>query len=452
MIIVNFDENLTTDLILKNSTNIDFKELEPMIVKGGYGFEDYSCGDTCSSGRNHNRIELSDKMTTIELNEINSNILSDTSILDIEKPEINLSGYDYEDCMCNGVRCTCGQELGSNDGGNEGGGNDDDNNNDDDKNKDVVKKSSNNGTKNSSNDNDTVNKTKAKSSNDDTSVKTDNDKVTAQIVDGEINAKSEILDNMSTDSIIVHDLNNIVIDNLILGQPDINIPLIALRISVIILIGLWIEVWNAWGALRIKNKSSFGWKKDYNKSGPKFLDAVAPRARDTVPSQLRWADAPVSWGLYFQDAASPSFEGIVDLHNRIMFYLVVILFGVSWVLLSVISNFNNSNNKLVYRHLNHGKFVPIQKYSKFKNNILKIKGYSSLRFYTTLCDNSLNKNEINYVQVYHDAYNRRKNILEENKGKSGIYMIANKLTNDIYIGQSVDISKRFRKYFNLSYI
>jgi hypothetical protein len=103
----------------------------------------------------------------------------------------------------------------------------------------------------------------------------------------------------------------------------------------------------------------------------------------------------------------------------------------------VISNFNNSNNKLVYRHLNHGKFVPIQKYSKFKNNILKIKGYSSLRFYTTLCDNSLNKNEINYVQVYHDAYNRRKNILEENKGKSGIYMIANKLTNDIYILDSL---------------
>jgi cytochrome c oxidase subunit 2 len=34
-------------------------------------------------------------------------------------------------------------------------------------------------------------------------------------------------------------------------------------------------------------------------------------------------------GLYFQDGASPSFEGIVDLHNRIMFYLVIILFGVT---------------------------------------------------------------------------------------------------------------------------
>ena len=45
-----------------------------------------------------------------------------------------------------------------------------------------------------------------------------------------------------------------------------------------------------------------------------------------------------------------------------------------------------------------------------------------------------------------------KNILEENKGKSGIYMLTKKLTNDIYIGQSIDISKRFINYFNLSYI
>ena len=31
-------------------------------------------------------------------------------------------------------------------------------------------------------------------------------------------------------------------------------------------------------------------------------------------------------------------------------------------------------------------------------------------------------------------------------------MLTNKLTNDIYIGQSKDISKRFKNYFNLSYI
>ena len=161
------------------------------------------------------------------------------------------------------------------------------------------------------------------------------------------------------------------------------------------------------------------------------------------------SDVPLAWGLYFQDGATPSFEGIVDLHNRIMFYLVVILFGVSWVMLSIMWNFNKSENKLVYRYLNHGKFVPIQKYLKFKCVLSKV----FIRTYTTLPNKTFHnsiKNDI--VKFYEDAFNMRKNILKENKGKSGIYMLTNKLTSDIYIGQSKDISKRFMNYFNLSYL
>jgi group I intron endonuclease len=179
---------------------------------------------------------------------------------------------------------------------------------------------------------------------------------------------------------------------------------------------------------------------DTNK-GNKLLNTLTKRA-----------DVPLAWGLYFQDGASPSFEGIVDLHNRIMFYLVVILFGVTWIMISIMWNFNKSQNKLVYRYLNHGKHVPIQKCSKFNNIIIKSKIYIPLRSYTTLSGNPLVNNEINQVKVYKDAYDMRKDILKENKGKSGIYMITNKLTNDIYIGQSADLSKRFKNYFNLSYI
>ena len=73
----------------------------------------------------------------------------------------------------------------------------------------------------------------------------------------------------------------------------------------------------------------------------------------------RHADVPLAWGLYFQDGASPSFEGIVELHNRIMFYLVLILFGVSWVLVSIMINFNKSQNPLVYRYLNHGTLIEL---------------------------------------------------------------------------------------------
>jgi hypothetical protein len=39
-------------------------------------------------------------------------------------------------------------------------------------------------------------------------------------------------------------------------------------------------------------------------------------------------DAPTPWQIGFQDGASPGFEGIVTLHDSIMFYLI-------WILVSV---------------------------------------------------------------------------------------------------------------------
>jgi len=163
-----------------------------------------------------------------------------------------------------------------------------------------------------------------------------------------------------------------------------------------------------------------------------FKNKIYKDLTKSVEKKVRYSDVPLAWGLYFQDGASPSFEGIVDLHNRIMFYLVVILFGVSWVMISIVWNFNKSRNKLVYRYLNHGKNVPIQKCSKFDNIILKSKIYISWRSYTTLSGNPLENNDINQVKVYEDVYDMRKDILKENKGKSGIYMLTTKLTNDTY--------------------
>ena len=40
-------------------------------------------------------------------------------------------------------------------------------------------------------------------------------------------------------------------------------------------------------------------------------------------------DAPRPWGVYFQDSASPQMEALVELHDNIMFYLVIILLGVA---------------------------------------------------------------------------------------------------------------------------
>ena len=54
--------------------------------------------------------------------------------------------------------------------------------------------------------------------------------------------------------------------------------------------------------------------------------------------------------------------------------------------------------------------------------------------------------------VYNDALGLKDVILEENKGKSGIYMFTNKQTNDSYIGQSKNLYNRFRNYYNPAYI
>ena len=53
---------------------------------------------------------------------------------------------------------------------------------------------------------------------------------------------------------------------------------------------------------------------------------------------------------------------------------------------------------------------------------------------------------------YEDSLNLKKQILEENKGKSGIYMWTNKITGDIYIGQSVDLADRLKRYFHENYL
>jgi heme/copper-type cytochrome/quinol oxidase subunit 2 len=66
-------------------------------------------------------------------------------------------------------------------------------------------------------------------------------------------------------------------------------------------------------------------------------------------------DAPRPWGIYFQDSAAPQMEGLVELHDSIMFYLVLILFGVGWILTSVIVNYASSKSPISHKYLNHGK-------------------------------------------------------------------------------------------------
>jgi cytochrome c oxidase subunit 2 len=70
-------------------------------------------------------------------------------------------------------------------------------------------------------------------------------------------------------------------------------------------------------------------------------------------------DAPQPWQLGFQDSAAPGFTGVVELHNTVFFFLVLISVGVFWVLGSVIYNYNYKNSPIVHKYLNHGTLIEL---------------------------------------------------------------------------------------------
>jgi len=158
-------------------------------------------------------------------------------------------------------------------------------------------------------------------------------------------------------------------------------------------------------------------------------------------------DAPRAWGLYFQDSASPQMEALVELHDNIMYYLVAILFAVGWIQGAIIKNFDSSKSPISNKYLNHGKCVPIQKYF----NYIQQKHYSTSSNHEIKEETLPIQIEINVIKLYENA-TLKKQIIDENKYKSGIYLLTNLLNKDKYVGQSIDLGKRFTKYFNLSYL
>ena len=70
-------------------------------------------------------------------------------------------------------------------------------------------------------------------------------------------------------------------------------------------------------------------------------------------------DVPAPWGIYFQDSATPQMEGLVELHDNIMYYLVMILFAVAWILLSIIRNYVETKSSISHKFLNHGTLIEL---------------------------------------------------------------------------------------------
>lgn len=74
---------------------------------------------------------------------------------------------------------------------------------------------------------------------------------------------------------------------------------------------------------------------------------------------LLHCDAPRPWGIYFQDSATPQMEGLVELHNYILFHLFIILFGVGWLLISIVKSYSNTESPITNKYLGHGTLIEL---------------------------------------------------------------------------------------------
>ena len=73
---------------------------------------------------------------------------------------------------------------------------------------------------------------------------------------------------------------------------------------------------------------------------------------------------------------------------------------------------------------------------------------SGRKFYST----KDNPNSFVPVLKYENADLQKKQVVKENKGRSGVYLWQNNVNGNCYIGSSVDLGRRFKNYFSFNYI
>lgn len=78
----------------------------------------------------------------------------------------------------------------------------------------------------------------------------------------------------------------------------------------------------------------------------------------------------------------------------------------------------------------------------FKTNFFLFRAYST----------EMNHPQYEYAKKYENMDTQKLQILAENKGKSGVYLIRNLKNNKFYVGSSLDIRRRFKEYFNVNHL
>lgn len=72
-----------------------------------------------------------------------------------------------------------------------------------------------------------------------------------------------------------------------------------------------------------------------------------------------YGDVAEPWQILFQDSGTKIMEGIVNLHNWILFYLIIISIFVLWFLIVTINEFHSHKNPISYRKLKDGTLIEV---------------------------------------------------------------------------------------------
>jgi len=72
-----------------------------------------------------------------------------------------------------------------------------------------------------------------------------------------------------------------------------------------------------------------------------------------------YGDIAEPWQILFQDSGTKIMEGMVNLHNWILFYLIIISIFVSWFLIVTINEFNSHKNPISYKKLKDGTLIEV---------------------------------------------------------------------------------------------
>jgi len=84
------------------------------------------------------------------------------------------------------------------------------------------------------------------------------------------------------------------------------------------------------------------------------------------------------------------------------------------------------------------------------NNLKKVT--YSVRYYSSFNNEENNKKELKPIKVYDSLKVNKADILKEQKDKSGVYCLVNKINGHTYIGSSINLASRMKNYLNNTFL